>query len=533
MVRERVSIKEAPLLGLLVLWLIALCIAFNGLGNVALRDFDEATVARVAYEFTQKSGLEILLPSLWGEPYLNKPPGLHWIIAILVKLNTPSASGILPSEFIVRLGPAFLSTLVVPLGGLFQWYLNPKEKLPAICTSSILLTLLPIARHGRLAMLDGTQLSAICLFWLLLISLDNSKTDKYRLLLAGLVCSFMLLLKAPLLIPAVIAALIAKSRNGITLKFPFSRWLLLGLSPGIVWHSWNSLNYGSGALRLWLGDGVSRVLFDAGEGSDLGFLVPIIEIIEGGWPWLILLPFGANWAWQNRNTTWGRWSISTTIVMSISIFPLKTQLPWYSHPLWLPFSILCGPILAGLINRKPSKLFHNLNLKYIPYVFLVLGTLGPLLYFLGDFKLGIDAKEYFLISIFLGSGWFSGGILLSSSKKSIREIGLISIILGSTLGLFVLMGNQNWNWEINEQWDVKPIAKMINSQSASNIKIKGWSARPSLNWYTEQEIKIHNEIETKPHWILSNSETDSESIPVKNTCLKKASFQEWNLLYCK
>ena len=33
----------------------------------------------------------------------------------------------------------------------------------ALATSVILLTLLPVARHGRLAMLDGTQLTAMAL----------------------------------------------------------------------------------------------------------------------------------------------------------------------------------------------------------------------------------------------------------------------------------------------------------------------------------------------------------------------------------
>ena len=36
-------------------------------------------------------------------------------------------------------------------------------------TSVILLTLLPVARHGRLAMLDGTQLSAMARFAALLV----------------------------------------------------------------------------------------------------------------------------------------------------------------------------------------------------------------------------------------------------------------------------------------------------------------------------------------------------------------------------
>ena len=75
---------RAPIVWVFILWTLACAIAFVSLGNLPLRDFDEATVARVALEFNQKSGLERLLPSLWDKPYLNKPPGLHWIISFAI-----------------------------------------------------------------------------------------------------------------------------------------------------------------------------------------------------------------------------------------------------------------------------------------------------------------------------------------------------------------------------------------------------------------------------------------------------------------
>jgi len=43
------------------------------LGNAPLRDWDEAGIARTALEFAQAADLNGLLPTRWGEPYLNKP----------------------------------------------------------------------------------------------------------------------------------------------------------------------------------------------------------------------------------------------------------------------------------------------------------------------------------------------------------------------------------------------------------------------------------------------------------------------------
>ena len=70
----------------------------------------------------------------------------------------------------------------------------------------VLLTLLPVARHGRLAMLDGTQLTAMALLWLALLQLAKRQHSFVWSAVAGLMASAMLLLKAPLLVPAAAAA---------------------------------------------------------------------------------------------------------------------------------------------------------------------------------------------------------------------------------------------------------------------------------------------------------------------------------------
>ena len=103
-----------------------------------------------------------MLPTLWDKPYLNKAPGLHSLIALLIRTTTQPG----PAPFRVD-DPSGTGLAVVPggaLGGWLQWTLRPGDRSSALATSVILLTLLPVARHGRLAMLDGTQLSAMACF---------------------------------------------------------------------------------------------------------------------------------------------------------------------------------------------------------------------------------------------------------------------------------------------------------------------------------------------------------------------------------
>jgi 4-amino-4-deoxy-L-arabinose transferase-like glycosyltransferase len=195
--------------GLLLLWLLALILALTGLGGMPLVDWDEGIVARVALETSHTPWPELLWPTYWGEPYLNKPPAIHWLIAAFIQLwrllDPAAAATQLPPEWVLRIGPSLLSSLLVPLLGLIQWRLRPGEHTTALATAAIALTLLPLARHGHRVMLDGCQLVAIALLWWALL---GSMASWRRLLLwgavAGLATSALLLLKAPTALPVLV-----------------------------------------------------------------------------------------------------------------------------------------------------------------------------------------------------------------------------------------------------------------------------------------------------------------------------------------
>ena len=534
---ESLFFKNIHLLGLISLWLLACVLTFFHLGDLPLRDFDEATVARVSFELSNKEGINQLMPTLWGDEYLNKAPGLHWLISYFIKLNQfySSSAGLIPSEFIIRCAPAFLSTLVVPLGGLIQAQLLPKDRTASFATAGILLTLLPIVRTGRLAMLDGTQLSAFALFWFFLISLEQTPRKKLFCFSAGLVGSVFLLLKAPLLLPAITAAIIPifLLSKRINLSISLILYFLLGLIPGASWHFWHISQRGIRALWLWGGDGATRVLFDAGEGSDLGFLVPLIELLEGSWPWLLLLPFGIFFALNQRHTKWGQWVLSMQFILLISILPLKTQLPWYSHPLWLPFSLLCGVPLSWLINRAGYKhIFSSIGLTTVPYACQYLGLLIVILALLGAFNLFQPIAIYSHIAFIAGLSWFVGGFMLSRALKHNRIMGAITIFSGSFCALLLLMGSNFWLWELNENWPVKPVSRMVSNIQYSNVFIDDFE-RPSLNWYGVKKIRSIDEFSSSSEsFVLTRSPLDVERKLPETNCRLVKNRGEWSLMLC-
>ncbi|MCB4429314.1 4-amino-4-deoxy-L-arabinose transferase [Synechococcus sp. MU1643] len=489
----------APWIALVGLGLAAAVLALIGLGDLPLRDFDEATVARVSLEFRHGLGEAPLLPTLWDRPYLNKAPGLHSLIALVIGATTQPDQ--LPSEWTIRLAPALLSCLVVPLGGWLQWTLRPGDRSSALATSVILLTLLPVARHGRLAMLDGTQLSAMALLWLALLKLNCSRTSALWGAVAGLMASAMLLLKAPLLMPAAVAAGLAltwgqewrcwNNRSAALIGMP------LGLAPGIGWHLWHAHIRGSEALWLWGGDGAGRVLLDAGEGSDLGWRVPVIEVLEGGWAWLPLLPFALVWAWRCRQSRWGRWSLSCLLTLAGAILPLRTQLPWYSHPLWLPIALLCAPLLAWLVEQPSSSSNSAGNpkppwrwlLMQLPSFWCGLGLLLLLLWLSSFSSIGSGLAPYRSLAVVLGLGWCMGGWWLRSGAPQRRQLGVICLSCGNVAALTLLFHSPLWLWELNETWHVEPVAALARANPGSEIRLRGYDERPSLNWYAEQRIQ--------------------------------------------
>ena len=190
------------------------------------------------------------------------------------------------------------------------------------------------------------------------------------------------------------------------------------------------------------------------------------------------------------------------------------QLPWYIHPFWLPFSLLCGPPISWLIQRQDNCYkFTKGILKRIPYILSFIGFcifIFSLLIKLNVFNWG---AEYLNITFSISASWLIGGGLLSNSRKDIRKIGFLGIIIGSIIGLFFFVSSNFWLWEINENWDVRPVAEFISDFPDEKIYIRNRFERPSLNWYAKKQIKSYDDKQ-------------------KNKCVLLKETNDWDLYTC-
>lgn len=480
-------------LSLAGLWLIALLLALVELGNVPLRDWDEGIVARVALELSQRPWPAWLLPTYLGDPYLNKPPGLHLLIAGLIRLwrgFSGSAAG-LPPEWLIRLAPALISSLLVPLLALVQRQLRPGEPRAALATAAISLTLLPLVRHGRLAMLDGSQLSAMALLWLGLLLAGNRRlASLLGGLWAGLAGSALLLLKAPVAPVALALALLLRwldrdlSRRAWALLLI---GLLVGLLPGLAWHGWNGWLRGSDALVMWGPQGLARFTSTV-ENHSGGPLVPLLQVLQGGWPWLPLWPGALLLAWRQRQTRAGRWSLGLSVGSLLMVLPMATQLPWYSLLIWPPFALACGPRLAQLWPAAAGAgTTATRGARRLAWTWLGLGVVllaGSTLAFASDASPTPPLRWLLLPAAAVGLIAGSGLGLASPGSRWRRWAGP-GLLAGWCSALALLMASPLWNWELNEQASLDSQLLSRRLQAGEVVVAHGKDLqRPSFVWYS-------------------------------------------------
>jgi 4-amino-4-deoxy-L-arabinose transferase-like glycosyltransferase len=449
------------LLASLILWLI-------GLGNLPLRDWDEGTYAIVAREIYRTGNW--LYPTIQGDPFLLKPPLMQWLIAICYHIG-----GV--QEFTTRFPGAFLTALGVPLLYLIG-RLAFRENLPALFSALVYLTLLPVVRHGRLAMLDGMTIS---FFLLLLFCVLKARHDKKYALGIGFCLGLITLTKGMLVVVlAGIAGLfIIANKQLALLKNPFL-WIgmLLGNFPAIAWYFAQWQHYGNIFLEVHFQSQAFDRLGKAVEGNKGPVWYYLLEVIKYGFPWLLFLPGGLYLSWKNRDTAWGCLTLIGTIVYFAIVSLMGTKLPWYIMPVY--------PFLALAIGANLSFIWQGgkFKTKFLTgfFGFLVIVGLAGCVYF------SMFDKQPLLIfmSIILAMSMGITSWLINQHNRQFIPV----LFTGMYLVLALLMSSQSWIWELNEKFPVVPVAALIkdNVTPGTQIYTSFPDSRPSLDFYSDCKI---------------------------------------------
>ena len=466
-----------------VLLAAALLLFTINLGGLPLRDWDEGTVAQVAREIwrSPSHSLTWLFPTLGGEPYLNKPPLMHNLMAIAYRLG-----GV--NELTSRLPGAWLTAVSVPLLYWVGRELFPM-RLSALLAAAVYLTWLPVVRHGRLAMLDG----AVLCFWLLLLwSVLRSRRDSRFALGIGIGFGLICLTKGVmlgLLLGAIALGFLAWDTPRL-LRLPYL-WLgvAIGSFPVAVWYGAQWGHYGADFLGSNLVDQSWQRVWTSVENNGGAPWYYLLELLKYGVPWLLFLPAGFYFMRDSLLLGWAKLALIWSSVYLVAISVMATKLPWYVLPLYPALALVVGAQLSDLWRQGKQIGIRQQRQDYAPGWIAAIACLACLsgagcAYFWG----WSQPRDLSLVSIF---GTFSVTMALAAMLMRRQNPQFISLLIwGTYLSLLLLMLSPHWVWELAEAYPVKPVASLVRQSTppGETIYTSYRDRRPSLDFYSDRRI---------------------------------------------
>ncbi len=448
------------------------------LGELPLRDWDEATVAQVALEISQKdsNSLPWFFPSLWEEPYFNKPPLIHGLIAILF-----SITGV--NEFSARIPGAILTAISVPLLYVMGREIF-KHRSKALFSSLIYLTLLPVVRHGRLAMLDG---GVICFSILMFYCTLRARRDLRFALGAGISFGLICLTKGMLGLLMAAIALLFLAWDTPRLLTSGYLWggFFLGSLPVLGWYLALWVEYGKDFFDVGIISQSLARIYKPVESNGGSIFYYLWEILKYSCPWLIFSLYGFKLAFENIHWSWAKFILVWSGVYLLVVSLMATKLPWYILPIY-PALALAGGASLGEVTSSWQ------NTRPYPFVWsmfiglLAVGTTIACIYF--SF---IQKEEIQLVFIFVMTALTMVATTVLLYSKDSQFIWVL--FWGMYICLLLFCSSDYWNWELNEAYPVKPVASYIKEQMKEIprdviVYTNFPYTRPSLSFYSQRQI---------------------------------------------
>ncbi|MBD2253201.1 ArnT family glycosyltransferase [Nostoc parmelioides] len=484
--QHRAVDKWIDRLWLVVLLIAALLLFSVNLGGLPLQDWDEGTIAQIAREITQESAnsLRWLYPTLRGQPYHDTPPFMHILIAGAYYLG-----GV--NEWTTRLPGAILTALSVPLLYCLSREIF-RQRWAAIYSALIYLTMLPVVRYGRLAMLEGAVVSFLLV--MMLCVLRSRRDLRYCLgigLSLGLICLTQGL--SGFLLGAVVLVFLFWDTPRLLTSYYLWIAIAMGLLPVAGWYGAQVLHYGNDFVQngLLLPSLQQAGIVDHKNTKPSWFYM--VELLKWTWPWLIFLPQTTKLLWENRNLSWARLILVWSIVYLLLISLVSVKLAWYIFPIYPSLALAFGAQLAEIENLPLLSSYPRAWVAGLSILAVVASAASI------HFSWGIAAKtDLQLIFAAVALTMIMSAILAERGDGQFLKI----LFWGSYISLLLLMKSNYWVWELWQAYPVKPVAAMIEkvTPAAKKIYTSFPYHRPSLDFYSDRHIIPASAEELKHHW---------------------------------
>lgn len=506
---SRLNDRSTDKLWMLAFLLAAVLIFGLNLGGVPLRDWDEGIVAQVSREIWGGK-LNWLYPTIDKIPYLNKPPLVHWSIGLCFAVG-----GI--SEWTARLIPAMLTAISVPLLYAIARELFPKRSI-AIFSTLVYLTLMPVVRHGRLAMLDG---AVLCFLVVAIWCLLRSRRDLRYALGAGIGFGLICLTKGVmlgLLLGAIgFLFLVWDTPRLLTSRYLWGG-LAIGTFPVAAWYFAQWLHYGQYFIDTNLVGQSFRRISEPVENHKGPPWYYLLEILESAWPWQLFWLQGLRLSWENRSFAGSKLILVWSGFYLLAISVMNTKLPWYVLPVYPAFGLAVGSYLAEVWEQmelpedtvkqrtkdEAEEPFDAVSCLPHPAILALLAVVavGGCAYFGGWLRLGGSwaaiERDLQLMLMFVALTMTITAVLLHRQDRQF----ILVLIWGTYVSLMVFVASDNWVWELAEDYPVKPIAEIVRTGTPAGQEVftSHRLGRPSLNFYSERQVIVADAPTLQQKW---------------------------------
>jgi 4-amino-4-deoxy-L-arabinose transferase-like glycosyltransferase len=411
------------------LFFAALVLFGINLGNLPLQ-MDEQTVSQVAKEIASAplDALRWLFPTLQEQPYLERPPLVHGLIALAYLLAGSN-------EWTTRLPGALLAACSVPL-----LYSLGREifaaRMPSLFSAAIYLTLLPVVRYGRLAMLDG---AVLCFEILTLVCILRSRRDLRWALGVGVGLSLLSLSQGMMgvIVAAIALLFLAWDTPRLLSSGFFAIGALLGGAPALAWHAAQFLRHGKPFAEAMFGQ-----YFKVIDGYAIGLSWhPLLDILKSSWPWLIFVLYGLGLAWRERNWGWAKSILvwSGVLLAIVSLFSVRQS--GAIVPIYPALALAGGAALAEVSNWSADRAYPRLWVIFLSLLALVPIAVCIAFYF--DISFGAFEAIDYLSFLFLGSlslTWAVSAALLAQRSEQFISV----LFWGMYVSWLILVCSPNW-----------------------------------------------------------------------------------------
>jgi 4-amino-4-deoxy-L-arabinose transferase-like glycosyltransferase len=288
-----------------------------------------------------------LYPTLAGEPYHHKPPLMHWLIAAAYALG-----GV--NEWTTRLPGSVLTACSVPLLYIIGREIF-RQRWAAIYSALIYLTMLPVVRYGRLAILDGVGVT--CFLIMMLCVLRSRRDLRYCLGIGigmGLICLTQGLLV--ILLSAIAIVFLCWDTPRLFNSKYFWLGICIGIFPVAVWYIVQLWHYGYSFVEVGF---INQHLRPTYKKTAPPWFY-IVEILLWTWPWLLFLPQTLRLMWENINLSWAKLLLVWSCLYFLVISCISIKQPWYLLPIYPSLALALGAQLAEIENLPIGSSYPRL-----------------------------------------------------------------------------------------------------------------------------------------------------------------------------